>query len=138
MPYTNQNSSFDQGFSNAAPLPYPINVPVEVIFGTPGKNCLGNGICRLLLLESVRVRWKCPSARAWLSSTADGAILLSFDRDALPAGCFERYFRGHVFQVEEAYPLPKPLLSRLNIGGFTLASGLYSIIVSGQFYSIRF
>lgn len=131
-PYRHRASSFDtsvqhQGFAD-----------VEVIFGTPKRNCDGVGICRLLAVEFVRVRWKCPSARAWLYSGPAGSVCLRFDRQRMPPSYQDRYFRGQIFKVEEDFPIPQALLSGIKMPPFTIVSGEYSVKVSGQFLEVCF
>ena len=113
-------------------------VRVEVIFGAPGKQCQGAGICRVLPVEHVRVHWKCPSARAWLGSMEDGSVSLTFDRSLLSPYLLERYFGEQIFKVEEDYAIPNTLLTMLNIGSFTVKAGQYSIKVSELFFVICF
>lgn len=114
-----------------------ISVSVEVIFGVPGKNCDGVGICRILPLEGVRVRWKCPSARASLNSTS-GSISLVFARNMLSQDICERFFNGEMFQVEETYTAPQTLLSLLNLDFFAVQPGRYPVQVSEQYFTICF
>jgi hypothetical protein len=112
-------------------------VRVEVIFGVPGKNCDGVGICKIIPLEPVRVHWKCPSARAWLNST-NGTLSLVFDRSMLSVDICEKFFDDEIFQVEEAYTVPQTLLPLLNMEFFTVQPGHYPVQVSEQYFTICF
>lgn len=111
---------------------------VEVIFGTPKRNCDGVGICRLLAAEFVRVRWKCPSARAYLYPISGGGVCLRFDRQRLPQEYQDRYFRDQIFRVEEDFHIPQSLISVINMTSFTIVSGEYSVKVSERFLEIFF
>ena len=123
----------DKGVSK---VPNPILV--EVIFGVPSKHCQGAGICNLMAINHVRAHWKCPSARALLSFSSSGSICLSFERSELSSAVLERFFKGQLFQVEEAFPLPNHLCSLLNISPYIIASGRYSLKVSEHFIEILF
>jgi len=113
-------------------------VDVEVIFGTPKRNCDGVGICRLIAVEFVRVRWKCPSARAWLFTGPTGTVCLRFDCQRLPQEYLERYFKDQIFRVEEDFPISKAMISTLKISPFTIVSGKYSVKVSEHFLEVAF
>jgi len=138
MSHLDSNRPLYRGHNNTMPPQHAIRIRVEVIFGAPGKNCLGAGICQLLIVEPVRVRWKCPSTRAWLCANLDGSIGLCFDRRTLLRDDCERYFAGQLFHIEETYPLPKAILSMLNRGDFTMDSGQYSVEVSDYSYFVNF
>lgn len=111
---------------------------VEVVFGAPGKDCYGAGICSIIPVEPVRVHWKCTHVRGWLCCCPDGALSLKFDQVALSQEVIYRYFRGLEFWVEEAYSLPKRLLSRLNLGPETIQAGRYTVRVSESFFIVNF
>jgi hypothetical protein len=115
-----------------------VGIPVDVIFGAPGKDCLGAGICRIFYVEHVRVQWRCPSAGAFLELISGGSVQLTFDRKRLSAPMFEKYFSGQMFRVEEAYPFTKALLSRLNLVSFTVKAGQYPIQKSPDYLTIIF
>lgn len=138
MSHLDSNRPQYRGQSKTMRPQHLLRVCVEVIFGTPGKNCQGAGICRLLPVEPVRVRWKCPSTRAWLCTNLDGSISLCFDRRTLLRDDCEHYFVDGVFHIEEAYPLPKAIISLLNRGDFTMDSGQYSLEVSDYSYFVNF
>lgn len=118
-------------------LYHALQLEVEVVFGAPGKACIGAGICNIVPVEPVRVHWKCPHASAWLCCSPDGALSLKFAQSALSQDVIYRYFRGLEFWIEEAYPLPKCLLSRLNLGPVTIAEGRYAVKVSDSFIVIN-
>ena len=118
-------------------LPPVCQLFVEVVFGAPGKACNGAGICNIVPVEPVRVHWKCPHARALLSCSPEGVLSLKFEQDALSHEVIHRYFRGQEFWVEEAYPLPKRLLSRLNLAPLTIAIGRYAVQVSDSFFVLN-
>jgi hypothetical protein len=117
---------------------YAMPISVEVVFGVPGKNCAGVGICRILPLEHVRVHWKCPSARALMGVSLHGLITLTFNRKDLLPQYPERYFEGQKFRVEEPYSIPNTILSALNLGQFTIESGQYFVEVSDEFLVVYF
>lgn len=124
--------------SNEKPHLLPAAHRVDVVFGVPGKNCLGAGICRIMPLDHVRVNWKCPSAIAWLNISDDGKPVLSFDRKFLSPLVFERFFQEAYFEVEGPYATPQGLVSALNIDSFTLKTGYYPIKVSEKYVVIQF
>jgi hypothetical protein len=117
---------------------YSMPISVEVVFGVPGKNCAGVGICRILPLEHVRVHWKCPSARALMGVSIHGLVTLTFNRKDLLPEYVERYFKGQIFSVEEPYPIRGTILSALNLGQFTIESGQYFVEVSDEFLVVCF
>lgn len=122
--------------ANTALLPNALLV--EVIFGVPGKDCKGVGICRIMSIDHVRVNWKCPRAIAWLDITDEGRLVLAFERSLLLPAVHERFFREPFFQVEGPYSMPPGLLSVLNLKSFTLKIGQYPIKVSDKFFVISF
>lgn len=109
---------------------------VDIVFGSPGKDCQGAGICQMIPAEHVRVHWKCPNARAWMYFTVNGELCLMFERQSLAPEYAERYFKNAFFLVEEAYSIPKALLAPFNRADFRVESGLYSVEVSDNFYRI--
>ncbi len=117
---------------------HPLPVSVEVVFGVPGKNCAGVGICQIIPSEHVRVHWKCPSARGKLGISIHGLVTLSFNRHELLPGYPERYFEGQIFRVEEPYPIPNAILSALNLEPLTIESGQYFVEVSEEFFVVHF
>jgi hypothetical protein len=122
--------------AHAALLPNALLV--EVIFGVPGKDCNGVGICRITSIDHVRVNWKCPRAIAWLNITNEGGLVLAFERSLLLPAVQERFFRAPFFQVEGPYSMPPTLLSELNLKSLTLKIGQYPIKVSEKFFVINF
>jgi len=138
MSHLDSRRPSDLGLINNRVFPDPVKIRLEVVFGAPGKNCFGAGICRILSVEHVRVRWKCPSAPAWLILNSAGSINIAFDRSTLLPEFCELYFKDQVFQVEASYPIQKNLLFPLNMGDFTIEAGRYSVKVSEYFLTVNF
>lgn len=121
---------------NSKSYQQPVPFQVEVVFGVPGKNCNGVGICRISSIDHARVNWKCPHAYAWMGAALDGSLTLSFERSRLPQAVCERYFGEQNFQIEEAYPIPAAILSRLNLPSFVVKPGPHPIQVSELFFIV--
>lgn len=115
-----------------------LNHNVEVIFGTPSKNCDGVGICHINGIDHVRVQWKCPHACACLFRDSSGHLQMIFDRQRLPSNYAERYFANEEFVMEEPYVFPAALCKLLEIGSHTVNPGRYQVRVSERFFKIIF
>jgi hypothetical protein len=106
-------------------------IQVDVIFGSPGLNCSGVGICRVIPTSATRVHWKCPHASALLGRTPAGSLYLSFDRRALPQEYVETYFSDDIFEVIEPYSFPSSLVSDLGFSFYRIQSGRYDVEING-------
>lgn len=113
-------------------------VPVEVIFGAPGRACLGAGICKILSIDHVRVRWKCPSAFGYLGKTCEDQLFLIFERKRLTQDVYDRFFKDEFFILEEEYCVPTGLLCLLNMPVYTLKKGRFIVRMTEKCLAIVF
>ena len=112
------------------------NIRAEIIFGVPGRSCEGVGICKILSIDNVYVKWKCPSARATLAMTPGGRLQMIFERARMSTECYERYFQTGIFHIEEAYGLPAELTMALGSDNYLIKEGEYVVEVSENFLKL--
>lgn len=85
-----------------------VHLRADVVFGSPKRNCAGNGICRMLAVTSLRplTATPCPYFRTTLRAIAADRLLLELSADQLPQSQFERLFGDQLFRVEATFRLP--------------------------------
>lgn len=114
-----------------APATASLKVRSEVVFGTPSKNCSGNGICMLTQHRmSGSLSGPCPKAQCWLQlNPARQEAILEFDRNELSEQILEKYFATTHFYMEEAVNIPLSLSKHWKPGGrISFFSGCYPAI----------
>lgn len=105
-------------------------VRAEVVFGTPSKNCSGNGICLLSKYRPERpLRLQCPSVRGSIrANPSHRVVMLQFDTAQLPASVADRHLSGSHFVVEEPFSIPISILKSVGVSGrIAIAPGLYKL-----------
>jgi hypothetical protein len=110
---------------------FTIGVHVEVVFGSPAKNCQGAGIC--MIIDSARMPpgvYPCPHTRALLYPAPGGRPALRFESAGLTENKVKCLLAAPFFVVEEMYHIPGYLLRGLGWRApFFIAPGRYPTTV---------
>jgi hypothetical protein len=110
---------------------FSTGVHVEVVFGSPAKNCRGAGIC--MIIDSARMPpggYPCPHTRALLYPTAGGRPALRFESAGLKENKVKCLLATPFFIVEEMYRIPGYLLRGMGWRApFFIAPGRYPTTV---------
>lgn len=116
-------------------LVLPLRLRSEVVFGTPSKNCSGNGICMLTQHRtSSLLTGPCPKEECWIRiNTATEEVFLEFDSNTLSGAALQKHFAASCFYMEEAVRIPLSISKKWKIRGvISLNSGSYPIIKEGD------
>lgn len=104
----------------------PLEIRMEVVFGTPSQNCIGSGICmvmnRLPRLQTLR----CPHATAWLSCLP-GTLVFRFSKTDIQTEEARLRLAGPWFPVMESFCIPRHTARRLGLVTEWIWPGLYRI-----------
>ncbi len=103
-------------------------VEMEVVFGTPSRNCEGSGIC--MVTERFRPGYAipCPHARVIIYCDKENReLVFRFPKRYLTEQIIERFFSDNVFYVEEAFLVPDRLIHQWQLPGKYIPSGCYPI-----------
>lgn len=87
-------------------------VEMEVVFGTPSKNCEGAGVCLLTERMPKRQIITCPHAPAIIHYPPGRELIFRFIKSHLSQPVVQQYFSGDHFLVEEPFRLPLALVRR--------------------------
>jgi hypothetical protein len=115
---------------------------VEVVFGTPGKNCEGLGMCHVKVLTSndlqAFVPRKCQRALAYLGLAREGYWQMIVPKATLCTCVRERYFGDAMFTMDKRFRLPGTLTSYFDTTHRIIAKGKYEIEKSADYYVVCF
>lgn len=115
---------------------------VEVVFGTPGKNCEGLGMCHVKALTSNDLQAftprKCQRALAYFGLTHAGYWQMIVPKATLCTCVRERYFGSTAFIVEKKYRLPGELTEYFATTHSIITKGKYEIKKSADYYVVCF
>lgn len=100
---------------------------MEVVFGTPSKNCSGTGICMIAGRFPQGYTIRCPHAPAIIHCIPNQELVFRFRKHRLPEGAAQTYFSAGFFPVEEAFTLPQRLIRLWNLSIETIAPGRYPL-----------
>ncbi len=100
-------------------------VEMEVVFGTPSKNCAGAGICLIAGRFPDTYKIPCPHAPAIIHFLPDGELVFRFRKNRLTDPGLRAYFQTNNFRVEEAFDLPKRLIQRWQLPVTQVPAGNY-------------
>ena len=107
---------------------YPVReVEMEVVFGTPSKNCAGAGVC---LIANRSAYWQtiaCPHAPVIIHYLPEGQLVFRFRKRHLRSEAFSPFFQGEEFQVDEAFLLPQRLQRLWNLETDRIPAGRYPL-----------
>ncbi|MBK7936604.1 MAG: hypothetical protein IPJ82_05730 [Lewinellaceae bacterium] len=113
-------------------------VEMEVVFGTPSKNCDGAGVC-LLTNRLPRTRQiPCPHAPAIIHYPPGRELIFRFRKRYLDSRILDTYFNDERFLVEEAFRFPLPLARQWQLPVRWIKPGLYMLEEYTQEYRLYF
>ncbi|MBK8192345.1 MAG: hypothetical protein IPK76_03820 [Lewinellaceae bacterium] len=90
-------------------------VEMEVVFGTPSKNCSGAGICLIAGVFPADYRIPCPHTRAIIHYLPGNELVFRFRKSSLDQALVRSYFNKSLFLVEEPFSIPRHLVQRWNM-----------------------
>ena len=119
---------------------YPSKVMhCDVVFGSPGMDCNGTGICKITGTNTfLRVSSKksCQLTFGQIAAAPNGKISLYFFRELLCIKLYRQHFRKGVLKMEEACPLPLEIAQGLNICGTALLPGHYTVVECDGYFRV--
>lgn len=112
---------------------------VEVVFGTPSRNCEGSGICMVTGRFPPGYTISCPHARAILyCDEQNRELVFRFPKRYLSARAKERLFTDEKFLVEEPFRIPLKLVRQWKLPGRYIPTGRYLIEVYSNEFRLYF
>jgi hypothetical protein len=103
-------------------------VEMEVVFGTPSRNCSGTGICMIASRLPQGHDIPCPHAPAIIHCDPSGhEIVFRFRKQRLNDRVVQEYFSSSYFLVEEAFSLPQRLVRMWGLPMSSIPPGRYSL-----------
>ena len=122
---------------NSTPGKIPSAI-VRVEFGSPMKNCLHFGICRVTTPVAIKER----PCGCWSLATVflldDNLLQFVFYKNKMSKKVFEKYFKKGIFQVDAAYELPTEDLLKSGPKKQIIRPGRYLIQKEGNLLKITF
>ncbi len=109
----------------------------EVILGSPGMDCQGVGVCRVMAYGEP-FDGKCPVITAWMSVTAERKLRFSFWKSTMDRRLMKRHFGWQLFQVYELYELPAELTKPLLKEPGKVYPGIYPVWETSRFLIVDF
>lgn len=106
----------------------PRQMEMEVVFGTPSKNCDGAGVCMLMHRLPKIPDIRCPHAPAIIHCSPGRELIFRFRETDLDGVEVQTYFKQDFFLVEEAFRLPPSLVRKWNIPVRFIQPGRYPLI----------
>ena len=106
-------------------------ITAEIVFGTPGKNCEGVGICRMLSVAILGNRpVVCPHATGYLTlDPAANTLFLRMPKIHLDRQMVARHFCKRLFKVTESYRVPARFTRALGTQQiYTIREGVYGVM----------
>lgn len=101
---------------------------VEVVFGTPSRNCEGSGICMVTSRFPGGHTVPCPHARAIIYCDKESKeLIFRFPKRYLSELAQKRLSDNEVFVVEESFLIPQPLIRQWGLPGRYIPAGRYPI-----------
>lgn len=113
-------------------------VEMEVVFGTPSKNCSGAGIC---LIANRSPYWQtipCPHAPAIIHYPPGPELVFRFRKRYLSPETELAFFRRDFFVIEEAFRLPQRLVRQWNLSAEWIQPGHYAVEEYSQEWRLYF
>ena len=83
---------------------------MEVVFGTPSKNCSGSGICMISSRLPREYSIPCPHAPVIIHYVPNQELVFRFRKQHLSDKAVQAYFSAGLFRVEESFSLPQRLV----------------------------
>ena len=119
----------------------PEEVILEVVFGTPSKQCRGLGICMIVEPKYLKgMATECPHFPGYFQLDAGRKMLLArFNRYFLSSQMIARHFSGGLFKVTEAYKVPGRICRRMGTAnGLVIGEGVYEVLREGDDWVVVF
>lgn len=113
-------------------------VEMEVVFGTPSKNCSGAGICLIANRFPQGYAIPCPHAPALLHCLPGQELVFRFRKRRLSEPTRLAFFTQGYFQVDEPFCLPKRLVRLWNLNQEWIAPGRYVLEEYAQEWRLYF
>lgn len=114
-------------------------VRADMVLGSPGADCSGLGICKMMSMMPVGIRYKCPVVSAWLSLTHERRLRVHFWKDSMELRLIRRHFRWCLFQVLEPYRIPDELCCALpGLQEHTIRPGIYTVWETPEYLVVDF
>ncbi|MCB9316685.1 MAG: hypothetical protein H6569_11145 [Lewinellaceae bacterium] len=113
-------------------------VEMEVVFGTPSKNCAGAGICLISSRFPDKYKIPCPHAPAIIHFLPGGELVFRFRKTRITTPALRAYFKSSDFLVEEAFDLPKRLIQRWQLPKTQVPPGRYLLEEYSQEWRLYF
>lgn len=113
-------------------------VEMEVIFGTPSKNCAGAGVCLIANRFPQGYMIPCPHAPALIHLIPGQELVFRFRKRYLNDPSVRAYFTQVYFQVDEPFGLPKRLVRLWNLSNEWVPSGRYLLEEYAQEWRLYF
>ena len=120
---------------------YPTkSLKADVLFGSPGKDCRGVGICRVGYRGTFQEESNnCKAAVAEISFTKDERLQLKFKVNDLCQRIQKIHFRHGYFKVEKDFWMPDFVNKALWLkSGYTIKKGKYKVEISAEYFTIKF
>jgi hypothetical protein len=108
---------------------YPVHA--KIVFGSPGNNCKGNGICKVVPFATNTSEWLCRvfECRIWLEKEVLNLQVLHLSRD--DSAIISRFNRGGGV-IEQPFHLPLFLLKKLHLGSGVVIPQSYPLKWEGS------
>lgn len=126
--------------SNGSPLAVqkrPEILASQVVFGTPTRNCMGSGICKVYTIHgATRLNIACEMVLAHLA-VLDNQLQISFSIKSCTEQLLQKHFSQEYFWVEEIFPLPTWLSRKLQSSTAFVPIGQYPVQCKGGFIWLK-
>lgn len=111
---------------------------VEVVFGTPSKNCSGMGICMVARpYSSFLQRIICPSVLSKATCLNNQTVRFEFHRNDMSSAIIIQRFLDPYFLIEEPFALPVYLARKWSLDRRWAAPGAYPLIYQDNTWYIN-
>ncbi len=119
----------------------PDEVALDVVFGSPSKQCDGVGIC--MLVESIylpKLATKCPHFTGFFRFDSEsGKMYARFPGTLLASQMHFRHFTLGLFKVTEPYKVPVRICRMLGLeSNYKIDTGVYPVVAVDGDYVIVF
>lgn len=108
-------------------IPPVREVEMEVVFGTPSKNCTGSGICMVASRLPAQQWIPCPHAPVVIHYDPGHELVFRFRKQRLPEIVVQDYFSSKEFLVEEPFSLPVRLIRMWGLQQTHIPAGYYQL-----------
>lgn len=114
-------------------------VKASVVFGTPGKNCQGLGLCRAEITPSTQQNEHCcPKTFAYIGITKNGRWEMRLPKVSTPTCIRMKHLQTAEFRMEESFRFSKEFYPLFNTSDFIIPAGNYHIKETTTHYIILF